>query len=178
MELLKVVKKAKRGNVRAFERLIHEYKTMMYRVARTIVVNDSDCDDVIQESILKAYENINELREPAYFKTWLIRIVINECHGIHRKNKKVVEIHDAIVPAAIEQGFEMVEVELLLALLSEEEGKLLKLFHIKDISIKDLAAIYGVPENTIKTRLRRARVKAREILEKEVRLNWKNGKTN
>lgn len=178
MDLIKDVRKARNGNVGAFERLMDAHKVVMYRVAKTILTSDMDCADAIQEAMLKAFESIKSLREPAYFKTWLLRIVINECNQIHRLNKKVVELAERTAPAADESGFAKVELEQLLMTLPKEDGDLLKLYHIEDISIKDLADIYRTPENTIKTWLRRAREKARRIWEEQEVYEWKNGSRN
>lgn len=178
MDMAKEVKKAQRGNVYAFERLIHTHKVVMYQVAKTILPSDADCADAIQEAILKAFEKIKSVREPVYFKTWLLRIVINECNQIHRHNKKVIEINEFTAPSSTESGFDKVELEQLLETLPEEDRNLLKLYHIEDISIKDLADIYQKPENTIKTWLRRARENARSIWGKQEGFQWKNGSRN
>ncbi|MFD1953102.1 sigma-70 family RNA polymerase sigma factor [Paenibacillus thailandensis] len=178
MDLSKEVKKAQRGNLHAFEHLIHAHKTIMYQVAKTILASDADCADAIQEAILKAFEHIRTLREPAYFKTWLLRILINECNQVHRHNKKVIELNEVTVPSSNESGYEKIELKQLLEALPEEERSLLKLYHMDDISIKDLADIYQKPENTIKTRLRRARENARLIWEEREGYQWINGNRN
>lgn len=118
------------------------------------------------------------MREPAYFKTWLLRIVINECNRILRQHRKVIELDEWTAPSAKESGFEKVELEQLLKTLPEEDRILLKLYHIDDLSIKELAEIYQKPENTIKTQLRRAREHARSIWSKQEGYPWKNGSGN
>ncbi|MBN2983761.1 RNA polymerase sigma factor [Cohnella algarum] len=178
MDMTKEVKKAQKGHPHAFEHLIRAHKVIMYRVARTLLASDADCADAIQEAILKAFENIRTLREPAYFKTWLLRIVINECNRILRQHRKVIELDEWTAPSAKESGFEKVELEQLLKTLPEEDRILLKLYHIDDLSIKELAEIYQKPENTIKTQLRRAREHARSIWSKQEGYPWKNGSGN
>ncbi|MGF9696280.1 sigma-70 family RNA polymerase sigma factor [Paenibacillus sp. MABNR03] len=178
MDVPQEVRKAQRGNVQAFENLIQSHKVVMYQVARTILTRDADCRDAMQEAILKAFEKIKTLRKPVFFKTWLLRIVINECNLIHRQNKKVTDLGDFVFPSTHEVGYEQIELEQLLASLPKEDRQLLELYHINDISIKDLAEIYQKPENTIKTRLRRARENARLILGNEGGYAWKNGSGN
>lgn len=173
----KEVKKAIKGNQGAFENLILFYQEMMYRVAKTILSRDEDCADAIQETILKAYEKLDTLREPKFYKTWLIRILMNECYQMIRSRKKVVSMKEWVEPAATEEGFVKVEITEVLQQLPLDQRELLQFFHIEDISIRDLAMLYGVPENTIKTRLRRSREKVKEILIKEDDFRWKNGKT-
>ncbi|ADU32088.1 RNA polymerase sigma factor [Evansella cellulosilytica] len=179
MDSIKEVKKARKGNAAAFERLIIEHQVMMYRVAKTILPKDEDCADAIQETILKAYEKLPTLREPAYFKTWLMRILMNESYQILRQRKKIVVLEEWGEQSSDDVGYEKIEIMELLETLPEEQCQLLKLFYIEGFSIEDLASIYKVPENTIKTRLRRAREKMRTIMtkEKEEKTTWKNGKT-
>ncbi|MBB6453183.1 RNA polymerase sigma-70 factor (ECF subfamily) [Salirhabdus euzebyi] len=178
MDTIKLVKKAQRGHVDAFERLIISHKTTMYRIAKTILPSDNDCADAIQEAIVKAYEKIHTLREPQYFKTWLLRIVMNECNQIHRHRKNLISFEKWTEPAAEDHSFTQIEVNQMLATLPKDQGDILTLFHINDISISDLALMFEVPENTIKTRLRRAREKAKEIweLQEEEFTNGKMGK--
>lgn len=179
LNVIKEVKKAQKGNAASFEKLIHIYKLIMYRIAKTILKKDEDCADAIQETILKAFTHISELREPAYFKTWLCRILMNECNQILRKSNHLIQIDEWIEPHAIDSGFEDFELELMLDQLSQEDAQILKLFHIEDLSVRDLANIFDAPENIIKTRLRRARQKMQELwLKQEEGLTWKNGKNN
>ncbi|MFC0212062.1 sigma-70 family RNA polymerase sigma factor [Paenibacillus chartarius] len=175
MDMEKEVKKAQRGNLQSFENLIHMNKAVMYKVAKTILTSDADCADAIQEAILKSFEKIKTLKQPAYFKTWLLRIVINECHQIHRQSKKIIEFNELTTPSSLETGFDQVELEQLLDTLPEEDSHLLKLYHIEDISIKDISEIFQKPENTIKTWLRRARENARLMWEEQGGYQWKNG---
>ncbi|MFD2444708.1 sigma-70 family RNA polymerase sigma factor [Bacillus sp. CGMCC 1.16607] len=179
MDIIKDVKRAIKGNVSSFENLIQTNKLTMYRVARTILSSEEDCADAIQEAILKAYKNIHSLKKPAFFKTWLIRILINECYQIHRHRKKIIPFDEYQEPISLDQGYFKIEIDQLLDLLPEEQKQLIKLFHIEDLSIQELALIYEAPENTIKTKLRRAREKLRMILiEKGEFETWTNGNNN
>ncbi len=177
LDIVKEVKKARRGSKSAFEKLIVAHKLLIYRVAKTVLSNDEDCADAIQEAIIKAYQKIETLKEPAYFKTWLCRIVLNECYQLLRQKKNVLNMEEWLEPQIKEKGYEEVELEQMLSKLPEEQSQLLKLFHIEGISVLELAHMFEVPENTMKTRLRRAREKMREIWEaKEGEVRWKNGK--
>ncbi|WP_164669266.1 sigma-70 family RNA polymerase sigma factor [Virgibacillus doumboii] len=180
MDAVKEVKKAKKGNKASFEKLIYEYQDVMYRVAKSIVKRDEDCADAIQEAIYNAYRSIPNLREPQYFKTWLLRIVTNECYSIIRSRKKVVELKEWNEGFEEDKGFDAVEMELLLARLPQEDSEILGLFYINDLTIKDISGILDIPANTVKTRIRRAKQKLHHFLtetNKEVSGQWKNGKT-
>ncbi|KHF39927.1 sigma-70 family RNA polymerase sigma factor [Halalkalibacter okhensis] len=180
MKQINEVKKAQKGNTISFEKLIIMYKVTMYRVAKSMLSRDEDCADAIQEAILKAFQSIHTLREPTYFKTWLIRILINECRQLIRQRKNLIPFEDLVEPYSNDKGYEKIEIEQMLAPLPEEQRQLLKLFHIEDISVVDLALIYGEPENTIKTKLRRARENMRNVLEKHDKEvpEWTNGNKN
>lgn len=179
MDLNRDVKKAIKGNRSSFEKLILAHKLIMYRVSRTILSQDEDCADAIQEALLKAFQNIHTLREPRYFKTWLIRILLNECYQLHRKRKNLISIDELLEPISQENGYEKIEIEQLLDVLPSEEKQLLKLFYIEDLSIHDLALILDIPENTVKTKLRRAREKMQKTLAMDEEVTtWKNGNRN
>lgn len=67
---------------------IRQSEAMMYHVAKSILKNDSDCADAVQETLLKAYKKLPTLKQESFFRTWLTRILINECNGILRKKKR------------------------------------------------------------------------------------------
>ena len=90
----KLIKKAKRGNKTAFMQCIEPYEADLYRMAFVYMKNEHDALDVVQETILKAYENINTLKETAYFKTWLIKIVINSSLSKIKKAERVIHIDE------------------------------------------------------------------------------------
>ena len=68
--------------------LILSSEQQLYATAKTTLRNDQDCADAIQESIVKAFSKIHTLRKDCYAKTWLIRILINECHNIVRQDDR------------------------------------------------------------------------------------------
>ena len=84
MELL--IKKAMKGDAEAFVQLMELNEVSMYKTAKAILANEEDIGDAIQETILAAYKNIHTLKKAQYFKTWLIRILINKCKDIIKKN--------------------------------------------------------------------------------------------
>ena len=71
----------------------------MYKVAKAILKNDDDVADAMQETILTCWEKIDSLKKEDYFKTWRIRILINQCNSIYRKRKKLVL--DERIPEAV-----------------------------------------------------------------------------
>ena len=86
MELL--VKKAKRGDAEAFITLIEENKQSMYKVARGFLRDQEDVADAMAETVLNCFEKIGSLKQDGYFKTWMIRILINNCKDILKRQKR------------------------------------------------------------------------------------------
>ena len=74
----------------AFASELEAYQSMLYRVAYTILRDDDACRDALQDAALKAWEKRFTLREPNFFRTWITRILINACHDIHRKRRRLV----------------------------------------------------------------------------------------
>ena len=91
-ELIMEVKRAKHGDKEAFCNLIRVNKVAVYRVAKAILNKEEDIEDAVSESILKAYKNIQTLKDEAFFKTWLIRIVINESNNLYKKRSKEIAV--------------------------------------------------------------------------------------
>ena len=68
--------------------LIIDSEETMYHIAKSLLYNDADCADAIQEAIVKAFSKLHTLKDDSYARTWLIRIVMNECYAIMRREKK------------------------------------------------------------------------------------------
>ncbi len=144
--------------VRALER-------KLYKTAVCILKNDMDACDAVQNALLKAWKNLNKLKNEEFFDTWLTRILINECKMLIRTVSKYREdeLTDA-VPAP--EGTEN-EIESALNAIEEKYRVPLVLYHINGYSVEETARILNVPAGTIKTRLSRGRTKLKALLESE-----------
>lgn len=156
--------KAKKGNSTAFEKLINENTSSMYRVAQGILKTETDVSDAIQETIYKAYKGLPRLKNYCYFKTWLIKILINECNTILRYHKRIVPIAEVIQNDAVRDPHDKAEVMSTIKCLDEDLKLVTILFYYEDLSIKDIASIVNIPEGTVKSRLSRARKKLYSLL--------------
>ena len=83
-----LVKRAQKQDMEAFVHLIEKNKTNLYKVAKSYLGNEEDVADAIQDTVLSAYEHIQELKNAAYFKTWITRILINHCKDLLKQNKR------------------------------------------------------------------------------------------
>lgn len=136
----------------------------LYRVCRAMRLNDADAQDAVQEALLKAYKNIENLREEKYFETWLIRILINEARVILRRPQRQDQLLDEKI-LAIPEGENSVAAAILS--LPEKERICLTLHVIEGFGVKEISEITKSPVGTVKWRLKRARDRLKETLEKE-----------
>ena len=162
MELL--VKKAKRGEAEAFIELIEQNKQSMYKVARGFLRDEEDVADAMAETVLICYEKIGTLRQSAYFKTWMIRILINQCKDMIRKQKKSLPIE--IIPETESSKGEdgIREFRELIEPLKEKDRSIFTLYYVYGLKIKEIAEYMEMNENTVTSHLRRGKEALREEL--------------
>ncbi len=158
-----LIKRAQKHDTDAFIQLIEEYKTALYKVAKTYLKNEEDVADVIQGTILSAYEHIGELKTVSYFKTWLIRILINHCTDVVRQQKRVVSMEQAEEQTGtfLESDYEFYE---LIRELPEKDRTIFLLYYGECFNAREIAELLGWNENTVKSRLQRGRKKLKQVL--------------
>ena len=168
MELL--IKKAQNGDKEAFISIINEHLQMMYKVAKTRLTSEEDIGDAIQETILSEYKSICVLKNTSYFKTWLIKILINKCNDIISKNKKVIYVEDYYESIENEDSLEdkdSIEENIVfnetLNSLDESYKTVIVLYYVSGFNTREISEILKEKEGTIKSRLSRARQKLKEI---------------
>ena len=83
-----LITKAQKGDTEAFTKIIISMKNELYKIAKTRITNESDIDDVIQETMLETFRSIKKLRDPKKLKMWIIKILINKCNKVYRKKYK------------------------------------------------------------------------------------------
>lgn len=168
MEEAVLVKRAIKGDKKAFEELINIYEDRLYREAYIKCKNEEDAKEVIQETIYKAYKSIGKLKEPKYFKTWISRILINVANDYFSKYGMVDLEHDESVlvrEVVIEEKIE-VKIDLYNAMdeLEPKYQDAIRLKYIEDLKIEDISEILDRPVNTIKTHLRKAIQEMKNLL--------------
>jgi RNA polymerase sigma-70 factor (ECF subfamily) len=163
---LQDVRLAQGGDGDAFARLIRSSKASMYRVARSYGLSESDCGDVLQEAIVRSYRSLAQLQTAEYFRTWLIRIVMNEAKRLLASQKRVVPMSQVAVlePSASSTVQTELEVHEAIAELDDELKEIVLLYYMEDISARKIAELLSVPEGTVKSRLSRARTKLAALL--------------
>lgn len=154
-----LVKKAQRGNKDAFVKLMQMYEQDMLKVAYGFFQNEHDVADAVSETILSAYEHITELKKPLYFKTWLIRILINHCKSMCNRQKRMIPV-DQMPESGMraqypcEDGFFD-----LMQMLDMEYRTVFVLYYSEGYNTREIAELLEINENTVKSRLLRGRSK-------------------
>ena len=147
--------------------LILDSERQMYVTAKGILKNDQDCGDAIQETIVKAFSKIQTLKKDNYAKTWLIRILINECHNILRKRKNQVSFEDVEweIGGKTREKKDYSELYQAVSSLKEDLRMPIVLYYIEDFSVREIAQILEISEGAVQKRLARARGKLRQELQ-------------
>lgn len=138
----------------------------MYCVARTYMSQPADCADCVQEALLKAWGALHTLREEKYFKTWLIRILINECRVCLKRKKRVIPMESVPDSPAPERGDS--EIYAQLQALPEKYRVVAVLHYAGGYTLAQIAQTLRVPLGTVKNRLFRTREKLRIMRSEEV----------
>lgn len=140
----------------------------LYHISKSILKNDCDCADAVQEAIITAFSKLHSLRDDRYFKTWLCRILINECYRICRANKKVAPLEDYLDAEAPAIQYEERGLFDAIMKLKTELRLVIVLHYIEGFGIAEIADALKIPDGTVKSRLSRARAELKSILgEKE-----------
>ena len=119
--------------------------------------------DAVQEAVLKAWNSRGSLRNKQYFESWLIRILINECHAIQRKNSRILPLEAA--PEQIAAHAETnIDLRDALLRLPEKLRMPVLLHYMEGYDSKEIARILRIPAGTVRTRLMRARSQLRDFV--------------
>lgn len=168
-----LIEKAKKGDKDSFTKLMMTVEKELYHVAKARLKNDDDVYDAIQETTIIAYKNIEKLKENQYFKTWIIRILINETNLIYKRNKKInlIPFEEIInVQKNNSQSIENADVKLdfnfICNKLKEEDRTIIILYYMDRFTDREIGKILNLKVNTVKTKRMRAIQKIKNILEK------------
>ena len=183
---------ARDGNAIAFDALIRRHDRFLYRIARSILRDDHEAEDVVQDTFVKAFKGLVDFRADASLSTWLTRITLNEALGRKRRRRNTVQLGELkqltngqvgqspmIAP---EQDPEIMTAQhqigkLLERTIDELPDGLRTVFMMRDVEEVDTAetaSLLKLTEATVKTRLHRARRLLRELLGDEIRESLKD----
>jgi len=157
---LDAVGRARTGDLEAFEELVHAWMPSIYRLARAHV-GEAAADDVVQDAFLAAWRELPRLRDPDRFVPWLHRIALNRCRSVLRSPRRVRELpidgHVAAERSAspdFRQAIETNEgVHAAFRRLTDDQRAVIALHYAAGLTHREVAAVLGIPEGTVKSRL-------------------------
>jgi RNA polymerase sigma-70 factor (ECF subfamily) len=184
------------GDHEAFYELMRPYERAIYFAAMGVLGNPADTEEVAQEAVLKAFNNLSKFRGEAKFSTWLIQITINEARMRLRKDRS--HMYESIdeqkcdeegdyspkdfadwrdIPSEELQRKELREaLKRALAALDPKYREVLVLRDVQHMSIIETAKVLGITQASVKTRLLRARLQMRDALAPGIDGSWTTGK--
>ena len=170
---IRLIKESMKGNKESFGILIKNNKEYLYKMAFLYVKDEQDALEVIHETIYRAFLNIEKLKKAKFFNTWITRILINVSIDFLKKKGKN-EMLDESTPIRKEKCEISTEEKLdlynAIDLLNDNYKTVIIMMYFNDMKIKDISRVMEIPENTVKTYLRRAKQALGEVL-KEGYLN-------
>jgi RNA polymerase sigma-70 factor, ECF subfamily len=177
-ELVRLILSGERS---AFTALMRRYDQLLYRTARSILRNDADAEDALQESYLLAYRALGKFRGQAKLSTWLMRIVVNEAVGRLRKRRRagVFESDSALqtwrdahlsAPERPDEAFSRADIRRLIEATIDALPAAYRIVFVlrvvQDVSIPEISAVLRIPTATVRSRLSRARRLLRSALKR------------
>jgi RNA polymerase sigma-70 factor, ECF subfamily len=164
-----IIEQINGGDTSVFRLLVDKYKDVSFSLACSILSNEQDAEDALQESFIKAYNGLKRFKQTSSFSTWLYKIVVNTCMTRYQKQSKERKIIDANTDINTEISdtsslFNEIVlnerkdiVNKVLESVKEEESLLLRLYYLADLSIAEIKEITGFSDSNIKVSLYRAR---------------------
>jgi RNA polymerase sigma-70 factor (ECF subfamily) len=171
-----------RGQTAAFGKLVSRYQDRLFNTVYRLVGNAEDANDVVQETFIHAYQALSSFKGDSLFYTWLYRIAVNTAISWKRKQRPALRLQldrgpDGVAREpmdvspgsqpghALERAEQGRRVQEALNRLSAEHRAVLLLKDVEDQKYETIAEIIGVPIGTIRSRLHRARLEFRTVLE-------------
>jgi RNA polymerase sigma-70 factor, ECF subfamily len=183
-----LVERARLRDPLAFRTIVERNNQRLYRIARTILTDEAEAEDVVQESYLRAFEGLSQFREESLLSTWLTRITINEALGRKRKRRATVGVE--AIEAAQQESAQIIRfphmntqsdpersaaqheirqlLERAIDALPEPFRVVFVMRDVEELSIEETAALLAIRPETVKTRLHRARRLLRQSLDTEM----------
>lgn len=187
------------GSAEAFDRFVEHFRAKIFHYSRLMCGHREDAEEVAQDTLLRVFESFDQLREPERIRPWVFRIAKNACLMKRRKSAfaPARELSlDEFLPATRDQGGrikleiadwsrlpddQLLQSEMSAALeqaisnLPEIYRSVMLLRDREELSTEETARVLGLTEDTVKTRLHRARLALRQQLDRHLRANMRGG---
>jgi len=166
-EFTQMIKRAKMGDKEVIIELIMRQKQDYYRLAYTFMKNQDDALDVMEDMILKVYENIKKLNDDTAFYSWSKTILVNCCKNNLRRKNRVILISNIPVGShedVFQVKDEQLDIEKHMKKLNQKHLEVLKLRYYLDMDYESIAAILKIPIGTVKSRIHTGLLKLKQSM--------------
>ncbi|MEN8124431.1 MAG: sigma-70 family RNA polymerase sigma factor [Bacteroidota bacterium] len=165
------IDKVLQGETNAFAYLVNKYKNMVYTLAKNILKNNEDAEEIAQDSFLKAFQKLDTFKGESKFSTWLYTIVYRNAISMIRKNKIATSDIDNYVIDNYSSGFDFPQIEAIkngeqkkyvakaISNLPETDAFLISLYYLNESTVDEIEKITGLTKTNIKVKLFRLRKK-------------------
>lgn len=155
--LMSAGRKGNQMNKEQFTAEVLGAEKSLYHIAWSILGNDEDCADAMQNAILKAFEKLQTLRREEFFRTWITRILMNECYSMIRSKKVQVPYEDYFAEQVqTQEKSDSGVVEAVKELESKYRIPIV-MYYVEGFSVREISRTLQISEGAVKTRLYRGR---------------------
>ncbi|MCM1337268.1 MAG: sigma-70 family RNA polymerase sigma factor [Candidatus Amulumruptor caecigallinarius] len=153
---------------RAFARLVDAHQQALLRFLTAMCGDEVEAADIAQETFIKAWRGLRGWQQSGRFATWLYAIAINECRSAMRSRREYSsELPDEAADSTEAPADARMDLATAVESLSEPQREVVLLFYYRDMALKNIVKVTGMPENTVKSHLMRARTRLRAILDEK-----------
>lgn len=151
-----------------FEILYSQCHKKLFATALQLTSKYYVAEDILQETVISAYENFGKLRNKQFFVTWITRILINNCNKYYKKSKRIETCQlEEIANLSGEDSNTDFDIDYMLSMLDRKHREVVCLKYFSELSLEEISQVLNIPLGTVKSRLSRAMDKLRIICEKE-----------
>lgn len=176
---LAIIERVLDGEVELYEKIVRKYNPYLYKVGRSYNYNHEDTQDLMQDTFVHAYKNLSSFKKEAQFKTWLVRIMLNNCYHKKQKfsfkNEVPSEIYDGSTPFYHSENNNTLKevhnhqlkdiIENALSRIPEDYRMVFSLREVNGFSTQETADLLGITISNVKVRLNRAKEKLQSIIQ-------------
>ena len=179
-----LVEKIKKGDIDAYEEIIKKYENKVCGIIYHMIKNQNDVEDLAQEVFIKVYKNLSKFKGDSSLYTWIYKITVNLCLDEVKKRKNIIYLDEKLevedgelereLPSSDKTQVELYEEKELkeklhkcIGKLPEKQSVMIVLRDIKGFSYEEISEITSVKLGTVKSQINRARLKLKELLDKE-----------
>lgn len=179
-----LVKKVKDGDIDAFEDIIKKYEKKIFSLIYNMLRNENEIEDIAQEVFIKVYKNLDKFHGDSSLYTWIYKIATNLCLDQIKKRKDIIYMDEKLrvnddevefqIPSDEKTQDELYEqkelkqkLEKCIEKLPEKQRAMIVLRDIKGLAYDEIAEILELKLGTVKSQINRARLKLKELLEKD-----------